>query len=163
MYIDKETIKKDFKKKLTSLFAEDIAESSPLHRYQALGLLVKEYVANNWMKTKKQYTEKKEKQVYYFSMEFLIGRLLMSNLINLGIKDECEKALKELGIDLKELEEVEVDAGLGNGGLGRLVACFLDSMASLGIPGHGCGIRYNYGLFEQKLLMVTRLKYQIIG
>jgi len=152
VYIDKESIKKDFKKKLTSMFAEDIADSTPLHRYQALGELVKEYASSNWLKTRKQYTEKKEKQVYYFSMEFLIGRLLMSNLINLGIKDECEKALKELGIDLKELEEIEVDAGLGNGGLGRLAACFLDSMASLGIPGNGCGIRYNYGLFEQKIV-----------
>lgn len=152
LYIDKDTIKRDFKKRLTSMFAEDVESASPLHRYQALGSLVKEYASENWLKTTKQYTEKKEKQVYYFSMEFLIGRLLMSNLINLGIKDECEKALKEFDIDLRELEEVETDAGLGNGGLGRLAACFLDSMASLGIPGNGNGIRYNYGLFEQKIV-----------
>ncbi|MDP4088897.1 MAG: glycogen/starch/alpha-glucan phosphorylase [Bacillota bacterium] len=152
MYIDKDTIKRDFKKRLTSMFAEDVEGSSNLHRYQALGSLIKEYASENWLKTTKQYTEKKEKQVYYFSMEFLIGRLLMSNLINLGIKDECEKALKELGIDLRDLEEMETDAGLGNGGLGRLAACFLDSMASLGIPGNGNGIRYNYGLFEQKIV-----------
>jgi Glucan phosphorylase len=152
MYIDKETIKRDFKKKLTSMFAEEVEYASNLHRFQALGSLVREYASENWLKTRKQYMEKKEKQVYYFSMEFLIGRLLVSNLINLGIKDECEQALKELGIDLRELEEVETDAGLGNGGLGRLAACFLDSMASLGIPGHGNGIRYNYGLFEQKIV-----------
>lgn len=152
MYIDKDTIKRDFKKRLTSMFAEDVEGASALHRYQALGSLVKEYASENWLKTTKQYTEKREKQVYYFSMEFLIGRLLVSNLINLGIKDECERALKELGIDLRELEEVETDAGLGNGGLGRLAACFLDSMASLGIPGNGNGIRYNYGLFEQKIV-----------
>lgn len=152
MYIDKDTIKRDFKKRLTSMFAEDVEGSSALHRYQAIGSLVKEYASENWLKTTKQYTEKREKQVYYFSMEFLIGRLLVSNLINLGIKDECERALKELGIDLRELEEVETDAGLGNGGLGRLAACFLDSMASLGIPGNGNGIRYNYGLFEQKIV-----------
>jgi starch phosphorylase len=85
-------------------------------------------------------------------MEFLIGRLLSSNLLNLGLRDVCEKALKDLGIEFAELEEVEGDAGLGNGGLGRLAACFLDSMASLGVPGHGCGIRYNYGLFEQKII-----------
>ncbi|MDT8719497.1 glycogen/starch/alpha-glucan phosphorylase [Clostridium sp. 19966] len=152
MYIDKETFKRDYKKKITTMFSEDVEESSELHKYQALAALIKEYAAENIVKTRKQYVEKQEKQVYYFSMEFLIGRLLMSNLINLGIQDVCEKALKELGIDLKELEDQETDAGLGNGGLGRLAACFLDSMASLGIAGNGCGIRYNYGLFEQKII-----------
>lgn len=152
MQLDKETIKKDFKKKLMTMFTEEVEEATTLQKYFALGALVKEYAAEKWLKTKKQYTEKKEKQVYYFSMEFLIGKLLLSNLLNLGIKDVCEKALKELGIDLSELEDAEMDAGLGNGGLGRLAACFLDSMASLGIPGNGCGIRYNYGLFEQKIV-----------
>lgn len=150
--MDKENIKRDFQKKLMTMFAEEVEDASILHKYFALGGLLKEYSAEKWMKTTKQYTEKMEKQVYYFSMEFLIGRLLTSNLVNLGIKDTCEKALKELGVDLGELEDAELDAGLGNGGLGRLAACFLDSMASLGIPGHGCGIRYNYGLFEQKIV-----------
>lgn len=152
MNLDKKTFKNNYIKKLTSLFAEDIKEASALHKYLALGSLLKDYCSENWMKTKKQYTKKNEKQVYYFSLEFLIGRLLESNLINLGIKDVCEEGLKELGIDIKELEETEIDAGLGNGGLGRLAACFLDSMASLGIPGNGCGIRYKYGLFEQKIV-----------
>jgi starch phosphorylase len=152
MNIDKDTFKKDFKRKLMTMFAEEYNDSSNLHRYFALGGLIKDYVAERWMKTNKQYREDGEKQVYYFSMEFLIGRLLSSNLLNLGLRDVCEKALKDLGIDFAELEEVEEDAGLGNGGLGRLAACFLDSMASLGVPGHGCGIRYNYGLFEQKII-----------
>ena len=93
----------------------------------------------------------KVKQVYYFSMEFLVGRLLNSNLVNLGIKDICVEAFSDLGISWIDIEDIELDAGLGNGGLGRLAACFLDSMASTEIPGHGCGIRYKYGLFKQKI------------
>ncbi|MEA4825224.1 MAG: glycogen/starch/alpha-glucan family phosphorylase, partial [Clostridium sp.] len=152
MALDKETIKRDFEKKIINMFSEDVKEASILHKYLAFGSLIKEYCAENWMKTNKQYVKDEEKQVYYFSMEFLIGKLLKSNLLNLGIEQESEKALEELGINLKQLEEAEIDAGLGNGGLGRLAACFLDSMASLGIPGHGCGIRYKYGLFEQKIV-----------
>lgn len=152
MKLKKETFKSDFKKKLINLFAEDVADASPLHKYFALATLVKEYAAENWLDSSKQYTENGDKQIYYFSLEFLIGRLLGSNLLNLGIKDVCEEGLKELGINLNELEDSELDAGLGNGGLGRLAACFLDSIASLGIPGHGNGIRYNYGLFEQKIV-----------
>ena len=90
--------------------------------------------------------------MYYLSIEFLLGRLLGSNILNLGIRDVCEQGLSELGISLQELEEVEADAGLGNGGLGRLAACFLDSLASLNLPGHGCGIRYKHGLFDQKIV-----------
>ena len=152
MNLNKEILKTDFKKKLMNLYAENIAESSKLHQYLALGGLVKEYASEKWMNTHEQYSTEKVKQVYYFSMEFLIGRLLGSNLLNLGIRDICSEALKELGINLEDLEEVENDAGLGNGGLGRLAACFLDSMASLGIPGDGIGIRYDYGLFEQKII-----------
>ncbi len=152
MELNKEVFKSDFKKKLMNLYAENVSESSKLHQYLALGSLVKEYASEKWMYTHEQYAEEKIKQVYYFSMEFLIGRLLGSNLLNLGIRDLCEDALSELGINLLELEEVENDAGLGNGGLGRLAACFLDSMASIGIAGNGVGIRYDYGLFEQKIV-----------
>lgn len=152
MKLDKDTIKKDFSRKLITMFSEDIQEASNLHKYLAFASLIKEYCAENWMMSNKAYTKDEKKQVYYFSMEFLIGKLLRSNLLNLGIEKESEEALKELGIDLNELEESEMDAGLGNGGLGRLAACFLDSMASLEIPGHGCGIRYKYGLFEQKIV-----------
>ncbi|WP_026884327.1 glycogen/starch/alpha-glucan phosphorylase [Clostridium akagii] len=152
MKLTKEQLKTDFKKKLMNLYAERVSESSKLHQYLTLGSLVKEYASEKWMNTNIQYTKKHVKQVYYFSMEFLIGRLLGSNLLNLGITDLCSEALHDFGIDLNEIEEVENDAGLGNGGLGRLAACFLDSMASIGIPGHGCGIRYDYGLFEQKII-----------
>ena len=152
MNLTKDRIKNDFKKKLMNLYSEDITESSKLHLYLALGSLVREYASEKWMKTNEQYSKKQVKQVYYFSMEFLIGRLLGSNLLNLGITDLCREALNDLSIDLSEIEEVENDAGLGNGGLGRLAACFLDSISSLEIPGHGCGIRYDYGLFEQKIV-----------
>lgn len=152
MNLSKEKFKSDYRRKLLNTFAEEIEDASKLHKYFALGGLVRDYVTGNWVNTNKYYIENKEKQVYYFSMEFLIGRLLGSNLLNLGIRDICADGLKELGIDLSELEEVENDAGLGNGGLGRLAACFLDSMASLSIPGHGNGIRYKYGLFQQKIV-----------
>lgn len=151
MIADKDTIKKDFEGKVKSMFEKNIEEVSSLQKYQALAALIRDYSSINWSKTNSQYRRDKEKQVFYFSMEFLIGRLLKSNLYNLGIQEECRAALKELGIILEEIEEQELDAGLGNGGLGRLAACFLDSMASLGIPGHGCGIRYKYGLFQQKI------------
>ncbi|MFD3156996.1 glycogen/starch/alpha-glucan phosphorylase [Haloimpatiens sp. FM7330] len=152
MHLDKDTIIKDFKRKLMVMYAEDVKEASIMHKYYALGGLIKEYCSKNWLRTNKLYSENKVKQVYYFSMEFLMGKLLISNLISLGIKEVCEDALKELDIDLRELEDVEKDAGLGNGGLGRLAAGFLDSMASLKIPGNGNGIRYKYGLFEQKIV-----------
>ena len=152
MILSKETFKKDFTKKLINLFSESVEEASTLHKYFALGALVKEYTSENLMKTNALYTKTKKKQVYYFSLEFLIGRLLSNSLVNLGIREICEEGLKELNINFNALEETEVDAGLGNGGLGRLAACFLDSMASIQIAGHGCGIRYKFGLFEQKIL-----------
>lgn len=96
-------------------------------------------------------------------MEFLLGRLLGDALLNLGIRETCREALKELNIDLEELEEFESDQGLGNGGLGRLAACFLDSMASLNIAGHGCGIRYKYGFFNQKIIDGSQVETQIVG
>lgn len=114
--------------------------------------MIRDYISARWIKTNKVYTETSEKQVYYFSMEFLLGRILNTNLINTGLLDTCQTALAELGIDLAGLEQQEPDAGLGNGGLGRLAACFLDSMAALGLPGHGTGIRYKYGLFEQRIV-----------
>lgn len=152
MNLNKERFKEDYQRKLVSLFAEDIKEASKLHKFIALGELIKEYSFENWLRTNKNYINSDKKQVYYFSMEFLIGRLLENNLINLGIRDIVKDGLEDLGISLEELEMEEKDAGLGNGGLGRLAACFLDSMATLGIAGHGNGIRYKYGLFEQKIV-----------
>lgn len=150
--IDKKTFKKAYVSKYKAIHGEDIQEGNNKQKYEALGSLIKDYVTQDWMNTNKKYNKTKEKQVYYFSMEFLLGRLLGDSLLNLGILDTCTDALKELNIDIKELEEYEQDQGLGNGGLGRLAACFLDSMASLDIPGHGCGIRYKYGFFEQKII-----------
>jgi starch phosphorylase len=152
MGLTKEKFKADFIKKVESERANSIEEASDLDKYYALASLIKDYICENWVKTNTKYISNKEKQVYYFSMEFLIGKLLVNNLINLGIKDTCVHGLKELGIDLEKIKEIERDPGLGNGGLGRLAACFLDSMASIGISGHGCGIRYKYGLFEQKII-----------
>ncbi|MDU1856245.1 MAG: glycogen/starch/alpha-glucan phosphorylase, partial [Clostridium baratii] len=150
--IDKNTFKKAYEKKYLEIHGEELSDGSNYKKYEALGSLVRDYVAESWMRTNKKYNETGEKQVYYFSMEFLLGRLLGDALLNLGIRDICREALKELSINLEELEELEHDQGLGNGGLGRLAACFLDSMASLNIAGHGCGIRYKYGFFEQKII-----------
>lgn len=152
MYITKEGIKEDFIKKLKTERARNLKEASLWDKYVALGSLIRDYITENWVNTNEEYVRNGKKQVYYFSMEFLIGRLLKNNLVNLGIKEICQQALKEIGIDLDEIEEMERDQGLGNGGLGRLAACFMDSMASLKVPGHGCGIRYKYGLFEQKII-----------
>ena len=133
-------------------FSETVEDAPELHKYIALGRLVKEYMSENWYYTNKLYNDKKAKRVYYFSMEFLIGKLLLSNMQNMGIEKICRQGLTELGISLDELVKLEPDAGLGNGGLGRLAACFLDSMASISIPGTGMGIRYRYGLFEQRII-----------
>lgn len=152
IYINKNSLKKDYKKKFLEINGKDLEAGTKEQQYEALGSLIRDYVAEEWLNTNNKYKETGEKQVYYFSMEFLLGRLLGSSLMNLGIRDICKEALLELNIDLDELENLEQDQGLGNGGLGRLAACFLDSMASLNIPGHGCGIRYKYGFFEQKII-----------
>lgn len=150
--IDKKTFKHDYIEKFREMHGKDLSEGTDNNRYEALGSLIRDYVVEKWISTNKRYNRTGEKQVYYFSMEFLLGRLLGNTLLNLGIRDTCREGLKELGIELENLEDLEQDQGLGNGGLGRLAACFLDSMASLNIPGHGCGIRYKYGFFEQKII-----------
>ncbi|MGE5630338.1 MAG: glycogen/starch/alpha-glucan family phosphorylase, partial [Caulobacteraceae bacterium] len=152
MGISKEKFREDYLKKLMTMHAKSFEEATLADKYSALGSLIRDYAAPNWVKTNEKYAEKEVKQVYYFSIEFLLGRLLGNNLVNMGLEKVCEEVLNELGMTLKDIKSVEPDAGLGNGGLGRLAACFLDSMASLGIPGHGCGIRYKYGLFEQKII-----------
>lgn len=152
MFTDKETFKKHFVQKLEGHLGKRLEEATSLDCYKTLGSLVREYVNQHWIQTNTRYKEKGEKQVYYFSMEFLLGRLMSTNLLNLGVLTLCQEALEELGFEFKKVLEQEMDAGLGNGGLGRLAACFLDSLASLQLPGHGCGIRYKYGLFEQKII-----------
>lgn len=152
MLIDKESFKEAYCQKLQALHGKNLGESSIHDQYVALGSLLRDYISPNWIRTNQQYRSQGDKQLYYFSIEFLLGQLLDMNLFNLGLKKVCQEGLEELGIDLAVLIQEEPDAGLGNGGLGRLAACFLDSMAALSLPGHGCGIRYAYGLFEQKIV-----------
>lgn len=152
MLTDKEWFKAAFVAKLQSQLGKGLEDASIQDKYSALGSLLRDEIGKRWVKTNRQYLEKQEKQVYYFSIEFLLGRLLDTYLRGLGVREAWDEALAELGVDLGELEKQEHDAGLGNGGLGRLAACFLDSMAALELPGHGCGIRYKYGLFEQKIV-----------
>jgi glycogen phosphorylase len=152
MFSSKDQFKKTFLKRLEMLCGKGFNESTEIDHYQTLGNMIREYVSKDWIRTNEEYRTKNEKQVYYFSIEYLLGKLLRQNLINLGIESVVEAGLDELGISLDELEDMEADAGLGNGGLGRLAACFLDSIASLDLPGHGFGIRYKHGLFEQKFV-----------
>jgi starch phosphorylase len=149
MQLDKEAFIRDYKSKIVTMFRESFDEASPEERYLALGALIRDYLAPDWLFTEKLDSLKDKKHVYYFSMEFLIGRLLDSALINMGIRDVVREGMAELGMNVSDIESHEPDAGLGNGGLGRLAACFIDSMASLGISGTGIGIRYRYGLFRQ--------------
>lgn len=150
MFSSKEQFKKTFLNRLERQCGKGLQETGDSDYYQTLGRMILEYVSSDWIRTNEQHRSVKEKQVFYFSIEYLLGKLLRQNLINLGVEKLVEEGLYELGIELGKVEEIEADAGLGNGGLGRLAACFLDSMASLNLPGHGFGIRYKHGLFEQK-------------
>lgn len=140
-------------------YGKTFRESSSRDQYNTLGLMVREYISANWIQTNEKNRSANNKQVYYLSIEFLLGKLMGQNLLNLGIREVVEKGLEELGINLSAIEESEADAGLGNGGLGRLAACFLDSLASLDLPGHGCGIRYKHGLFDQKIADGYQVEY----
>ena len=152
MFTNKESFKKAFVETLERKFSNRLEDTSPINCYKTLGSMICTHVSNNWIKTRKKYQQDEEKQVYYFSMEFLMGRLLETNLLNIGTLEIVQEGLQELGLDYEQIVDQEHDAGLGNGGLGRLAACFLDSLASQEFPGHGCGIRYKYGLFEQKII-----------
>ncbi|MGD9909270.1 MAG: glycogen/starch/alpha-glucan family phosphorylase, partial [Candidatus Izemoplasmatales bacterium] len=151
VFKSKETFKKAFTERLKNTYLTTVADSSVRERYNVLGTLTREAIASDWMKTNQLLVKKESRQVHYFSMEFLMGRLITNNLMNLGVRDVCEAAFNELGLEINEVEAYEPDPGLGNGGLGRLAACYLDSMASQGIPGFGHCIRYRYGLFRQKI------------
>ena len=131
--------------------AKDQYTATAYDNYLALAIAIRDRLVERWIMTQQDYHKKNKKRVYYLSMEFLIGRLLGNYILNLTLAKEVKEAVEELGLDLEELRDQEVDAGLGNGGLGRLAACFLDSMATLGIPAHGYGIRYDYGIFTQKI------------
>jgi starch phosphorylase len=146
-----EAIKETFLRHRKTSLAKDEYTATSHDNYISLALTVREMLIERWIKTQQSYYDQDAKRVYYLSLEFLIGRTLGNALINLGVFDECESAMKELGLDLEEIRGEERDAGLGNGGLGRLAACFLDSMATMGLPGYGYGIRYDYGIFNQKI------------
>ncbi len=147
----KEEFKQEVKDNLKTLFRRSIEDATQVQLFQAVAFAVKDYIVDMWMETHKQYEEKDAKTVYYLSMEFLMGRALGNCMISLKAYDEIREALVELGIDPDAIEDTEPDAALGNGGLGRLAACFLDSLSSLGYPAYGCGIRYKYGMFKQKI------------
>ena len=149
---DKEMFKRSVLYNVKTLFRKDITEATQQQIFQAVSYAVKDAIMDAWIATQKKYDEEDPKTVYYMSMEFLMGRALGNNLINLTFYDEVKEVLEELGCDINVIEDQEPDAALGNGGLGRLAACFLDSLATLGYSAYGCGIRYRYGMFKQKIV-----------
>ena len=148
---EKETFKKEVKHNVKTLYRKTIEEATPLQLFQAVSYAVKEVIIDDWIATQNQFKKDDPKTVYYMSMEFLMGRALGNNLINMTAYKEVKAALDEMGIDLNAIEDEEPDPALGNGGLGRLAACFLDSLATLGYAAYGCGIRYRYRMFKQKI------------
>lgn len=149
--INKEEFKKSIEDYTKVLFRKSVSEASKQQLFQAVSYSVKDLIIDQWMATHREYEDKDVKTVYYLSMEFLMGRALGNNIINMKANNIIKEALDELGIDLNVIEDQEPDPALGNGGLGRLAACFLDSLSTLGYPAYGCGIRYKYGMFEQKI------------
>ena len=147
-----EAIKDNIIHHLMSFQGRDPERSGPTDIYKALAYTMRDIMVEKWISTQKTFYAKKKKRVYYLSLEFLIGRSLGNSLINLGIMEDAKKAVEALGYDMSEIRDQEEDAGLGNGGLGRLAACFMDSIATLKIPAYGYGIRYEYGLFYQQLI-----------
>lgn len=145
-------LQNSFLRHLQYTLVKDKYSATKADLYLALSYAVRDMLVERWLDTQQSYYINDAKRVYYLSMEFLIGRTLGNSLINLGLMDEWDTALKEMGIDIHDLQETEWDAGLGNGGLGRLAACFLDSMATMGLPAYGYGIRYEYGMFHQKIV-----------
>ena len=148
---EKKAFKKEVEQNVKQLFRKTVDEVSQQELYQAVSYVVKDAIIDDWIATQKQYEKDDPKIVYYMSMEFLLGRALGNNLINMTAYKEVKEALEEMGLNLNELEDQEPDPALGNGGLGRLAACLLDSLASLGYAAYGCGIRYRYGMFKQKI------------
>ncbi|CAG2167324.1 unnamed protein product, partial [Oppiella nova] len=144
-------MKKSFNRHLHYSLVKDRNVSTARDYYYALALTVRDHLVSRWIRTQQNYYEKDPKRVYYLSLEWYVGRQLTNTMINIDVQTACDEALYQLGLDIEELEELEEDAGLGNGGLGRLAACFLDSMATLGIAGYGYGLRYEYGIFTQKI------------
>lgn len=148
---DKDMFKTSVLYILKALYRKPLNEATPQQIFQAVSYAVKDIIVDNWLETQQKYEEEDPKMVYYFSMEFLMGRALGNNILNLSVYHQVQEVLEELGLDLNAIEDEEPDAALGNGGLGRLAACFLDSLATLGYASYGCGIRYRYGMFKQEI------------
>jgi len=144
-------VKKSFNRHLHYTIIKDRHVSTPRDYYFSLANVVKDHLVSRWIRTQQHYYETDPKRVYYLSLEFYMGRSLTNTMINLGIQGACDEAMYQMGMDIEDIESYEEDAGLGNGGLGRLAACFLDSMSSIGIPGYGYGIRYEFGIFKQAI------------
>jgi len=144
-------VKKTFNRHLHYTIIKDRHVATPRDYYFSLANTVKDHLTSRWIRTQQHYYDKDPKRIYYISLEFYMGRSLQNTMINLGIQGACDEAMYQMGMDLEEVENYEEDAGLGNGGLGRLAACFLDSMATLGMAGYGYGIRYEFGIFNQRI------------
>ncbi|KAM5163366.1 glycogen phosphorylase, brain form [Mantella aurantiaca] len=149
---DVSEVRKSFNRHLHFTLVKDRNVSTPRDYYFALAHTVRDHLVGRWIRTQQYYYEKDPKRIYYLSLEFYMGRTLQNTMLNLGLQHACDEAIYQLGLDMEELEEIEEDAGLGNGGLGRLAACFLDSMATLGLAAYGYGIRYEFGIFNQRIL-----------
>lgn len=159
VFFRKEEFKEEVLENVKTLTKKTIDKASKQEIYQAVAFVLKDLITDRWIETDNTYKKEDAKIVYYLSMEFLTGRALGNNIINLMAKKEVEEALAELGINYNDIEEEEPDPGLGNGGLGRLAACFLDSLSTLGYPAYGCGIRYRHGIFEQKVIDGYQVEY----
>ncbi|MEQ2173982.1 hypothetical protein GOODEAATRI_003075, partial [Goodea atripinnis] len=145
-------LKQNFNRHLHFTLVKDRNVATKRDYYFALAHTVRDHLVGRWIRTQQHYYEKDPKRVYYISLEFYMGRTLQNTMVNLALENACDEAMYQMGLDMEELEDMEEDAGLGNGGLGRLAACFLDSMASLGLAAYGYGIRYEFGIFNQKIV-----------
>lgn len=163
MNFDAESFKKSLSARLKRQYGKDITQANKHDLFDAVSASAMEIITENWMKTRNAYYKHQGRRVYYLSAEFLMGRALSNNLINAGIIEGVKDVLEELGVDYNMVEDQEPDAGLGNGGLGRLAACFLDSLATLDYPGHGYGIRYNTACSSSTLKTDIRLNTLITG
>ena len=148
---DKEAFKSSVKNNVRTLYRKTLSEATEQEIFQAVSYTVKDVIIDQWLATQQTFDKEDPKMVYYMSMEFLMGRALGNNLINLSAYQQVKEALDEMGFNLNAIEDQEPDPALGNGGLGRLAACFMDSLATLGYAAYGCGIRYRYGMFKQKI------------
>ena len=161
---NKEKFKKEILDHVRNFSRKTLSDASPQELYQAVAFATRDILTDDWIETQRVYNTEAPKTLYYLSMEFLVGRALGNNLVNLGIMDKVKEALNELkiDIDLSIIEDQEPDAGLGNGGLGRLAACFLDSLSTLSYPAYGCGIRYNYGIFKQEIKDGYQVEHRVL-